>query len=132
MKFLMMHSLWKDITDIKRRGLKIFVSKTVCQRKSNEYKGRDGNVRERFLKWKARLAVAGMGEVPGVWTTFSPTIKFAAFRLVVSLMCDPVYDRRSYDLRGAFLGTDFQDMSVYVRDYLRMPEKRMQGRSFAS
>lgn len=30
-------------------------------------------------------------------------------------MCDPAYDVRSYDLSGAFLGTDLKDRSVYVR-----------------
>ena len=108
----------KDIADIKRRGLKILRSKMVYQRKYENYTGRDGKVRERFLKWKARLAVIGTGEVLGVdtvWSTFSPTIGFAAIRLIISLMCDPAYDVRSYDLSGAFLGTDLKDRSVYVR-----------------
>ena len=54
-------------------------SKMVCQRKCENFTGRDGKVRKRFLKWNARLAVIGTGEGPGVdkvWSTFSPTIGF--------------------------------------------------------
>ena len=82
----------KDIADIKRRGLKILRSKMVYQRKYENYTGRDGKFRERFLKWKTRLAVIETSEVSGVdtvWSTFSPTIGFEAIRLIISLMCDP-------------------------------------------
>ena len=61
-------------------------SEMVYQRKYENYTGRDGKVREIFLRWTARLAVIVAGEVPGidtVWSTFSPTIGFAAIRLII-------------------------------------------------
>ncbi len=54
----------------------------------------DGSVREKFAKWKARLAIVGTAETEGVdcvYNTFSPTIGFTAIRVLVSLMCNPKY-----------------------------------------
>ena len=108
----------EEIADVIRRGHKILRAKMVYKRKYEIVVGKDGQARERFLKWKARLAVVGTGEVEGVdtvWNTFSPTIGFTAVRLLISLMCNPDFDVRSYDLSGAFLGTELKDRSVYVK-----------------
>ena len=69
----------------------------------------DGQIRDRFLKWKERLASVGTGEVKSLdtcWSTFSPTIGMTAMRMWIALMCRKGFDVRSYDLSGAFLGTD--------------------------
>ena len=108
----------EELADVIRRGHKILRAKMVYKRKYEIVVGKDGQARERFLKWKARLAVVGTGEVEGVdtvWNTFSPTIGFTAVRLLISLMCNPDFDVRSYDLSGAFLGTELKDRSVYVK-----------------
>ena len=107
-----------EIEDVIRRGHKILRAKMVYKRKYEIVVGKDGQARERFLKWKARLAVVGTGEIEGVdtvWNTFSPTIGFTAVRLLISLMCNPEFDVRSYDLSGAFLGTELTDRSVFVK-----------------
>ena len=77
----------------------------------------DGQIRDRFLKWKGRLAAVGTGEVKSLdtcWSTFSPTIGMTAMRTLIALMCRKGFDVRSYDLSGAFLGTDLA-REVYVK-----------------
>ena len=56
----------EEIADVIRRGHKILRAKMVYKRKYEIVVGKDGQARERFLKWKARLAVVGTGEVEGV------------------------------------------------------------------
>jgi hypothetical protein len=73
---------------------------------------------ERFKKWKGRLAVVGTGEIPGIdssFSSFSPTVAFSAVRMLVALTVDPRFSVESYDLSGAFLGTELRDRAVYVR-----------------
>ncbi len=50
-----------------------------------------------------------------MYSTFSPTVAFSAIRLLISLTVDPKYSVESYDLSGAFLGTELRDRSVYIR-----------------
>ncbi len=50
-----------------------------------------------------------------VYSTFSPTVAFSDIRLLISLTVDPKYSVESYDLSGAFLGTELRDRSVYIR-----------------
>ena len=91
----------------------ILRSKMVYKRKYVQVDGK-----ERFHKWKSRLAVVGAGQEPGldtVWNTFSPTIGFTAIRTMIALLCDPKYAVESYDLSGAFLGTRLENQAVYVR-----------------
>jgi hypothetical protein len=80
----------------------------------------DGQIRDRFLKWKGRLAEVGTGEVKSLdtcWSTFSPTIGMTAMRTLIALMCRKGFDVRSNDLSGAFLGT------VLAREvYVKLPE----------
>ena len=107
----------EELAEIRKRGTKILRTKMVYKRKYESIVGRDGIARDRFLKWKARLAVVGSSEVKAVdlcWSTFSPTIGMTAVRTIISLMCDPKYDVRSYDLSGAFLATPL-DRAVYVK-----------------
>ena len=73
---------------------------------------------ERFKKWKGRLAVIGTGEISGIdssFSSFSPTVAFSALRILVALTVDPRFSVESYDLSGAFLGTELIDRAVYVR-----------------
>ena len=108
----------KDMTKIDRRELKSLRSKMVYQCKYENYKGHDGNVGKRFLKWKTRLAGVETGEIPGVdtvWSNFSPASGFMAIRPIIIRMCDSANDVRSYDLSDVFLVTDFQNRSVCVR-----------------
>ena len=107
----------EELAEIRKRGTKILRTKMVYKRKYESIVGKDGIARDRFLKWKARLAVVGSSEVKAVdlcWSTFSPTIGMTAVRTIISLMCDPKYDVRSYDLSGAFLATPL-DRAVYVK-----------------
>jgi hypothetical protein len=64
-----------------------------------------GDGKERFLKWKSRLAVVGSSEREGwetVYSTFSPTVAFSDIRLLISLTVDPQYSVESYDLSELF------------------------------
>ena len=63
---------------------------------------RAGEVRERLLKWKAKLAVVGTENVVDV-DTVCPTVSatadgFSMMRLVMSLMCCAACDVMSSDL----------------------------------
>lgn len=73
---------------------------------------------ERFKKWKGRFAVVGTGEIPGVdssFSSFSPTVAFSAVRMLAALTVDPHFSVGSYDLSGAFLGTELRDRAVNVQ-----------------
>ncbi len=101
----------KQVTDKK---LRILQCKMVYKRKYTV----DEDGKERFLKWKSRLAVVGSREREGwetVYSTFSPTVAFSAVRLLISLTMDPKFSVESYDLSGAFLGTELRDRVVYIR-----------------
>jgi hypothetical protein len=101
----------KQVTD---KGIRILQCKMVYKRKYTI--GEDG--KERFLKWKSRLAVVGSSEREGwetVYSTFSPTVAFSAVRLLISLTVDPRFSVESYDLSGVFLGTELRDRDVYIR-----------------
>ncbi len=77
----------KQVTD---KGIRILQCKMVYKRKY--IIGEDG--KERFLKWKSRLAVVGSSEREGwetVYSTFSPTVAFSAVRLLISLTVDPKF-----------------------------------------
>jgi hypothetical protein len=100
----------KQVTD---KGLRILQCKMVYKWKYTI--GEDG--KERFLKWKSRFAVVGSSEREGwetVYNTFSPTVAFSAVRLLISLTADPRFSVESYDLSGAFLGTELRDRAVYI------------------
>ena len=74
-------------------------------------------IRDRFLKWKRRLAAVGTGEVKSLdtcWSTFSPTVGMTAMKTLIALMCRKGFDARSYDLLGAFFGHDLA-REVYVK-----------------
>jgi hypothetical protein len=61
--------------------------------------------------------VVGSSEREGwktVYSTFSPTVAFSAIRLLILLTVDPKYSVESYDLSGAFLGTELRDRAVYI------------------
>jgi hypothetical protein len=103
-----------EVKQVTEKGLRILQCKMVYKRKYHI--GEDG--KERFLKWKSRLAVVGSSEREGwetVYSTFSPTVAFSAIRLLISLTVDPKYSVESYDLSGAFLGTELRDRAVYIR-----------------
>ena len=106
-----------ELAKIRVRGERILRARMIYKRKYETVVGSDNVARERFVKWKARCAVIGCPEVRGVdltWSTFAPTIGMTAVRTVISLMCDPSFDVRSYDLGGAYLGTKL-DRDVYVK-----------------
>jgi hypothetical protein len=70
------------------------------------------------IKARRCIAVVDSSEREGwetVYSTFSPTVAFSVIRLLISLTVDPKYSVESYDLSGAFLGTEFRDLSVYIR-----------------
>jgi hypothetical protein len=103
-----------EIKQVTEKGLRILQCKMVYKRKYHIEE--DG--KERFLKWKSRLAVVGSSEREGwetVYSTFSPTVAFSAIRLLISLTVDPKFSVESYDLSGAFLGTELRDQAVYIR-----------------
>jgi hypothetical protein len=80
-----------DELDRIKREHKILRSKLVYKRKYMTVTMPDGSVREKFVKWKARLAIVGTSEteeVDCVYNTFSPTIGFTDIRVLISLMSD--------------------------------------------
>ena len=107
----------EELDKVRRGGERILRARMIYKRKYETVVGSDNVARERFVKWKARCAVIGCPEVRGVdltWSTFAPTIGMTAVRTVISLMCDPSFDVRSYDLGGAYLGTKLE-RGVYVK-----------------
>ena len=91
-----------EVRDVVEKGHRILQCKMVYKRKYVIENGK-----ERFLKWKSRLAVVGSSEREGwetVYSTFSPTVAFSAIRLLISFTVDPRFSVESYDLSGAFLG----------------------------
>ena len=103
----------EEVDKLIRSGQNILRSRMIYKRKYGMVDGK-----ERFLKWKGRLAVNGRGQEKGVdtvWDSFSPTVGFSAIRSMISVLCDPKYAVESYDLSGAFLGTRLEDQAVYVR-----------------
>ncbi len=101
----------KQVTE---KGIRILQCKMVYKRKYTI--SEDG--KERFLKWKSRLVVVGSSEREGwetVYITISSTVAFSTIRLLISLTVDPKFSVESYDLSGAFLGTDLRDRAVYIR-----------------
>jgi hypothetical protein len=52
-----------------------------------------------------------------VYSTFSPTVAFhfSAVRFLISLTVDPRFSDESYDLSGAFVGTELRDRAVYIK-----------------
>ena len=103
-----------QLEDVRRRGVRILRSKMIYKRK---YEICPIDKKEYFKKWKARLAVIGCAETAGIdtlWSTFSPTIGFAAIRLMIALVANLKFVTESYDLSGAFLGTKLEDQEVYV------------------
>ena len=64
------------------------------------------------------MAVIGTGEIPVIdssFSSFSPTVAPSTVRMLVALTVDPQYSVESYELSGAFLGTELRDRSVCVR-----------------
>ena len=49
------------------------------------------------------------------WKITIPSYSVATVRLLISLTVDPKYSVESYDLSGAFLGTELRDRAVYIR-----------------
>ena len=77
----------KQVTE---KGLRILQCKMVYKRKYTI--GENG--KERFLKWKSRIAVVGSSEREGWETgyiTFLPTVVFSVIRLLISLTVDPKF-----------------------------------------
>jgi hypothetical protein len=73
-----------EVKQVTEKGLRILQCKMVYKRKYHI--GEDG--KERFLKWKSRLAGVGSSEREGwetVYSTFSPTVVFSVIRLLISL-----------------------------------------------
>ena len=107
----------EELRKIGEEAKRVLRCKMVYARKFESIQGSDGQIRDRFLKWKGRLAAIGTGEVKSLdtcWSTFSPTIGMTAMRTLIALMCREGFDVRSYDLSGAFLGTDLA-REVYVK-----------------
>jgi hypothetical protein len=103
----------EEVAEFIAKGGKILNAKFVYKRKYAIVNGV-----EQFLKWKSRMAVIGCAERQGwetVYSTFSPTVAFAAIRLLIALTVDEKYMVDSYDLSGAFLGTELRDRAVYVK-----------------
>jgi hypothetical protein len=76
-----------EVKQVTEKGLRILQCKMVYKRKYHI----DEDGKEKFLKWKSRLTVVGSSEREG-WETLY-----------------------SYDLSGAFLGTELRDRTVYIR-----------------
>ena len=103
----------EEVADFVEKGGKVLNAKFVYKRKYAIVQGV-----EQFLKWKSRMAVVGCAERQGwetVYSTFSPTVAFAAIRLLIALTVDEKYTVDSYDLSGAFLGTELRDRAVYIK-----------------
>ena len=101
-----------QVDEVLKNGGKGLNAKMLFKRK---YEIVDGV--EHFMKWKGRLVVVGTGEIPGVdssFSSFSPKVAFSAVRMLVVLTVDPRFSVESYDLSGAFLGTELKDRAVYV------------------
>jgi hypothetical protein len=106
-----------EMEEIRVKNKRVLRCKMVYARKYESVMCDDGQIRDKFLKWKGRLAAVGTGEVKSLdtcWSTFSPTIGMTAMRTLIALMCRKGFDVRSYDLSGAFLGTDLA-REVYVK-----------------
>jgi hypothetical protein len=110
----------EEVDEIRAKIKRVLRCKMVYARKYESVVCDDGQIRDRFLKWKGRLAAVGTGEVKSLdtcWSTFSPTIGMTAMRTLIALMCRKGFDVRSNDLSGAFLGT------VLAREvYVKLPE----------
>ena len=107
----------EEIQKVLQEKRKILSAKMVTKRKYEAWTGRDGIVRDRFLKFKGRLACVGTREEKGVdmpWSTFSPVIGMVAVRTVMSMMCRDDFHVNAYDLSGAFLAADL-DRPVYMK-----------------
>ena len=107
----------EEIQKVLQEKRKILSAKMVTKRKYEAWTGRDGIVRDRFLKFKGRLACVGTREEKGVdmpWSTFSPVIGMVAVRTVMSMMCREDFHVNAYDLSGAFLAADL-DRPVYMK-----------------
>ena len=107
----------QQLKRIKEEGHKILNAKMVTKRKYQAVRGKDGMVRDRFHKWKGRLAGVGTREIKGVdmpWSTFSPVIGLVAVRTVMSMMCREDMIVNAYDLSGAFLAADL-GREVYMK-----------------
>ena len=50
-----------------------------------------------------------------VYSTFSPTVAFAAIRPLIVVTVDEKYTVDSYDLSGVFLGTELRDRTVFMK-----------------
>ena len=105
----------EELRKISEEAKRMLRCKMVYVRKFESVQGLDGQIRDRFLKWKGRLAAIGTGEVKSLdtcWSTFSPTIGMTATRTLITLMCREGFDVRSYDLSGANLGTDLREKFI--------------------
>jgi hypothetical protein len=74
--------------EIRTRNKRVLRCKMVYARKYESVVCDDGQIRDRFLKWKGRLAAVGTGEVKSLdtcWSTFSPTIGMTAMRTLIAL-----------------------------------------------
>jgi hypothetical protein len=103
-----------EVADFVSKGGKVLNAKFIYKRKYHILPTGE----EQFLKWKSRMAVVGCAERQGwetVYSTFSPTVAFAAIRLLIAVAVDAKYTVDSYDLSGAFLGTELRDRAVYIK-----------------
>jgi hypothetical protein len=115
-----------EVADFIGKGGKVLNAKFVYKRKYQI----SPNGSEQFLKWKSRMAVVGRAERQGwetVYSTFSPTVAFAAIRLLIAVTVDEKYTVDSYDLSGAFLGTELRGRAVYIK--LPAAQGYMRGKS---
>jgi hypothetical protein len=85
----------EELRKISEEAKRMLRCKMVYVRKFESVQGLDGQIRDRFLKWKGRLAAIGTGEVKSLdtcWSTFSPTIRMTATRTLITLMCRERFD----------------------------------------
>jgi hypothetical protein len=122
----------EEMDEIRAKNKRVLRCKMVYARKYESVVCDDGQIRDRFLKWKGRLAAVGTGEVKSLdtcWSTFSPMIGMTATRMLIALMCRKGFDVRSYDLPGAFLGTDLvkalYGLITSARDFVNLLSERI-------
>ena len=107
----------EEVKELKKLGTMILSARMVTKRKYEAIDIGNGVFRDRFLKFKGRLAAVGTREVQGLdtpWSTFSPVVGMTAVRTLMSMVCGKEWEVNAYDLSGAFLGAPL-NRDVYMK-----------------
>ena len=91
----------EELEDIKRKGTKVLRTRMVCKNKYETVIGSDGVARDRFLKWKSRVAVVGCSEVKAADLCWSFRVSGTEVGGVDHFVCEDIcWDHRRDDIEG--------------------------------